>query len=76
MHDSRIADPFGSPLALVCQHLSSSACLYFLTVRWSAIILIVCWAADSGPVDQNSGLPISDHWEKKILLYSSSTVKK
>jgi hypothetical protein len=27
--------------------------------RWSAIILVVRWAADSGPADQNSGLPTS-----------------
>jgi hypothetical protein len=36
---------------------SASAGPLFLPVRWSASILVVRWAADSGPVDQNSGLP-------------------
>jgi hypothetical protein len=37
--------------------LFASAGLLILPVRWSAIISVVHWAADSGPGDQNSGLP-------------------
>ncbi len=40
---------------------SASAGPLFLPVHWSGIISVVHWAADSGPADQNNGLPTSDY---------------
>ncbi len=55
-----------SRIAKVPFQQSASAGPLFLPVRWSAIISLVCWAADSGPSDQNSSLLTSERLTENI----------